>query len=98
MEGAIRSHKDLLVWQKSMSFVVEVYETTKNFPKEEIYGLTNQLRRAAVSIPSNIAEGFNRGSQKEKAQFLRIAYGSTSEIETQLLISRNLGFVSGDQS
>lgn len=89
----LKTHKDLDVWRKSIDFVTMVYKTTGNFPKEELYGLTSQLRRAAVSIPSNIAEGSARKSNKEFIQFLYIALGSTVEIETQLIISKNLMFI-----
>ena len=91
--GNVKSHEDLLVWQMSIEFVTSIYKLTKDFPKTEIYGLTNQMRRAAVSIPSNIAEGAARNSTKEYIQFLYIALGSVSEIDTQLIISKNLGFV-----
>jgi len=89
----ITSYKNLIVWQKAKDFVVTLYKSTEQFPKHEIFGITGQLRRAAVSIPSNIAEGFNRGSKKEQIQFLRIAYGSGAEVETQLIIARELGYL-----
>ena len=92
-EIGVKTHKDLDVWMKSMDFVTMLYKKTATFPKEEIYGLTNQMRRAAVSIPSNIAEGAARKSNKEFIQFLHIALGSTVEIETQLIISKNLKFI-----
>ena len=92
----VRTHKDLDVWKKSIDFVTQLYKVTDVFPKEEIYGLTNQLRRAAVSIPSNIAEGAARKSNKEFIQFLHIALGSTVEIETQLIISKNLKFMNDE--
>lgn len=85
-------YKDLTVWQKSMDLVVEVYRLTKNLPKEELYGLTNQLRRAAVSIPSNIAEGNGRASTGDYVRFLIIARGSIAEVETQLLICVRLNY------
>ncbi len=85
-------HKNLDVWKTSISIVTDIYQVTKAYPKEEIYGLTNQLRRAAVSIPSNIAEGAARRSNKEFVQFLYISLGSCSEVETQLTISNNLGY------
>lgn len=88
----ISNHKDLDVWKLSMEFVAAIYEMTGSFPREEIYGLTNQMRRAAVSIPSNIAEGAARNSEKEFLQFLHFSLGSAAELETQLLISDNLGF------
>lgn len=84
------SYKDLIVWQKSIDLVTEVYSVTKNFPREEIYGLTSQMRRCAVSIPSNIAEGRNRGTKKDYLQFLRIAFGSGAELETHLTICKRL--------
>ncbi|MFA5010608.1 MAG: four helix bundle protein [Ignavibacteria bacterium] len=86
----IKTHKDLEVWKKSIDLVSEIYEITKSFPKEEIYGLTNQIRRSAVSIPSNIAEGAGRNHDKEFIQFLYIAMGSSSELETQIFICKNL--------
>ena len=86
-------HKELDVWNVSVDFVVQVYEVTKNFPKDELYGLTNQIRRAVVSIPSNIAEGAGRNSRKEFAQFLHIAMGSLGEVETQLVIAERLGYL-----
>ena len=89
----VRTHKDLDVWKKSMSFVTQLYKVTATFPNEEIYGLTNQMRGAAISIPSNIAEGAARKSNKEFIQFLHIALGSSVEIETQLIISKNLKFM-----
>ena len=88
----IQSHKDLIVWQKGIELVLAIYQLTKDFPREEVYGLTSQIRRAAISIPSNIAEGRNRGTRKDFAQFLRIAFGSGAELETQLLIARKLSF------
>jgi four helix bundle protein len=94
----MKTHKDLIVWQKSLDFVTEIYQLTKSYPKDELYGLTNQLRRAAVSIPSNIAEGAARSTKKEFNQFLHISLGSLSEVETQLFISENLGYVSKDDS
>ena len=87
------SYKDLHVWQKGFDLCVEVYAFTKLFPKEEQYGLTSQMRRASVSIPSNIAEGSKRG-KKEFSHFLRIAHGSGAELETQILLAERLGYVS----
>lgn len=88
-----KSHKDLIAWQKAMALVNSIYDLTAAFPKEELFGLSSQMRRAAVSIPSNIAEGSARGTKKEFAQFIRIARGSLAELETQLLITqmRKLG-------
>lgn len=93
----MRTHKDLEVWQQSMRMVTSVYELTKEFPKEEMYGLTNQIRRAAVSVPSNIAEGAARHSRKEFIQFLYIALGSTMEVDTQIIISKNLGYLDNEK-
>jgi four helix bundle protein len=90
----IKSHKELIVWQKSMDLVTRVYEITNRFPKEEIFGLSAQMRRSAISIPSNIAEGRCRGTKKDYVHFLRVAAGSTAELETQVIISRNLKFIS----
>jgi len=87
------SFRDLLAWQKAMALVVDVYRVTEAFPQREIYGLTNQVRRAAVSVPSNIAEGKGRLSKKEFVQFLSKARGSLLEAQTQLEIAFNLGFL-----
>ncbi len=86
-------HKKLEVWKKSIEFVKEIYKLTEEFPSSEGYGLTNQIRRAAVSIPSNIAEGAARLSDKEFIQFLNIALGSCAEVETQLIIANDLNFI-----
>jgi four helix bundle protein len=88
----VQNYSDLIVWQKSMQLVELIYELTKRFPKEEQYGLTNQIRRAAVSIPSNIAEGQARTGSAEFRNFLSIASGSRAEVETQLLIAQKLGY------
>lgn len=93
----MQTHKDLIVWQKSIDLVTEIYKITKNYPKEEIYGITSQIRRSSVSIPSNIAEGYGRKSEKELAHFLYIALGSLSELETQCIISYNLNFIDENQ-
>ncbi len=93
----VKSYKDLLVWQKSLDLVEMIYQVSKAFPKEELYGLTNQLRRAAVSIPSNIAEGHARSSTAEFLRFLSIARGSLAEVETQLLIAHRLSYLPADQ-
>lgn len=90
----MKSHQDLKVWQESVDFVPWIYDITKSFPPEEKYGLTSQIRRNAVSVPSNIAEGFARKGNRELIQFLYIALGSLSELETQLIISQKLGFLS----
>ena len=90
----MKAHHKLKVWERAIDYVTEIYKLTEKFPKEEIYGLTSQMRRAAVSIPSNIAEGAARGSKGEFRKFLAIAQGSISELETQLIISSKLGFCS----
>jgi len=87
------THKDLTVWKKSMNLVILIYKVTGKFPKEELFGLTSQMRRAAVSIPSNIAEGHGRHSEKEVIRFLYISLGSASELETQILLSNKLDFL-----
>lgn len=89
-----KSYKELIVWQKSVDFCVALYAKTDDFPKSEIYGLTAQMRRCVVSIPSNIAEGQRRGHKLEFVQFLRISYGSAAELETQLLIAFKIGYLS----
>ena len=88
----MNSYKDLIVWQKSVDLVGEIYKLTEKFPKSEIFGITSQMRRASISIPSNIAEGFSRRSRKEFSQFLSISFGSGAELETQLLLAKSLGF------
>ena len=90
MNTEIKSHKDLTVWQKSIDLVEKIYRCTERFPRQEIYGLATQMRRAAVSISSNIAEERSRGTRKDFAHFLHMAFGSTSELETQLVIARRL--------
>jgi four helix bundle protein len=89
----MQDFRNLLVWQKSHELVLQVYRASGDFPRDEIYGLTSQIRRAAVSIPSNIAEGCGRGSDAEFARFLIIAMGSSSELEYQLLLARDLGYI-----
>ena len=89
----INSYKDLIVWQKAIQLSLDVYSITKGFPKEELYGIISQMRRAAISIPSNIAEGRCRGSKKEFVQFLRIAHGSLAELSTQSIIAKSLGYM-----
>ncbi|MBR4151834.1 MAG: four helix bundle protein [Selenomonadaceae bacterium] len=89
-----KDHKDLIVWQKSMDLLVEVYHLVKKLPKEETYALSDQMRRAVVSIPSNIAEGRGRSSEKDFLRFLFIARGSRAEIETQLLVCLRLNYLS----
>jgi four helix bundle protein len=87
--GEIKSYKDLLVYKKGLDLVNDIYATTKKYPKEEVFGLTNQMRRAAISVPSNISEGYGRDSTKNYTQFLKISKGSLFELETLLIISRN---------
>src|SRR3989338_11190441 len=89
----INSYKDLIVWQKSFQLVKKIYKVTEKFPHSEIYGLTSQMRRASISMPSNIAEGFVRKHTKEFSQFISIAFGSGAELETQLLLSKELKFM-----
>jgi four helix bundle protein len=93
----VRTFKDLKVWQKSYDLVLEVYKATKGFPSEEKFGLTSQIRRAAVAIPSNIAEGYARRYLKQYIQFLYIAYGSGAELETQLMLAKDLEYLKGDR-
>lgn len=92
----MKNFKDLLIWQKSIELVTFVYKTTKYFPDEEKYGLTNQMRRSAVSVPSNIAEGHMRSTNKDFRQFISIARGSLAELETQSVISYELKYVKDD--
>lgn len=89
----IRSYRDLVVWQKGMVLVTEIYRESRKFPREEIYGLTSQMRRSVVSIPCNIAEGHGRTTRKDYVRFVDIALGSLSELETQLEIARNLDYL-----
>ena len=91
----MKAHHKLKVWKRAIDFVTGIYKLTEGFPKEEIYGLIGQMRRAAVSIPSNIAEGAARDSKREFRKFLSIAQGSASELETQLIIAEKLGFCFG---
>ncbi|HJO93532.1 MAG TPA: four helix bundle protein [Victivallales bacterium] len=93
MRIKIKTYRDLLVWQKSMDLVSEIYKTTKNFPREEQYGLISQIRRCAVSIPSNIAEGYGRNSSNDYIRFLQISVGSLYELQTQIEISYNLKYL-----
>ncbi|MDP3957804.1 MAG: four helix bundle protein [bacterium] len=86
----VHGYKDLIVWQRSIELVIEIYRVTQDFPKNEIYGLTSQMRRSAVSIASNIAEGRLRGTKRDFLQFLRIAYSSGGELETQIIIAKQL--------
>ena len=92
-----KSFKDLIVWQKSYALVLEIYKMTAEFPKSEDYGLSHQMRKAAVSIPSNIAEGYGRRHKAEYKQFLSIAYGSSLELETQFLLAKDLKYARNNQ-
>ncbi|MBS3768559.1 MAG: four helix bundle protein [Candidatus Cloacimonetes bacterium] len=89
----MRTHKDLEVWKRSVNFVTKIYEVTQTYPKQEKYGIVSQIRRAAVSIPSNISEGAARKHKREFIQFLYIALSSLAELETQIIISMNLDFI-----
>lgn len=89
----IQSYKDLLVWQKAFELSLLIYKVTKNFPKDELYGIVSQIRRCAISIPSNIAEGYTRHRKLEYIQFLQIAFASGAELETQLLIAKELNYI-----
>ena len=89
----MRTHKDLEVWKRSVDFVTKIYEVTQTYPKQEKYGIVSQIRRAAVSIPSNISEGAARNHKSEFIQFLYIALSSLAELETQIIISLNLNFI-----
>jgi four helix bundle protein len=93
----IKTHLDLDVWKQSIILVTEIYEITKGFPKDELFGLTSQIRRSAISVPSNISEGSARNQSKEFIRFLQISQGSLSELETQLIISRELGYCSSER-
>ena len=98
MGMSVQNYRDLLVWQKAMDLVQQVYELTKSFPASELYGLSSQVRRAAVSIPSNIAEGQARSSTAEFKHFLSIAQGSRAETETQIILAQRLNYISQEQS
>jgi four helix bundle protein len=93
MTEKIKNFQDLRIWQEGIEVVKDIYILTKKFPKEELYGLTSQMRRSAVSIPSNIAEGFRRYHNKECKQFLYIALGSCAELETQIIITNELDYI-----
>lgn len=93
----LKNYKELKVWQKSYQVGLEIYRITKGFPNEEKYGLTSQIRRAAVSVPSNIAEGYGRKTTPEYIQALYVAYGSNCELETQTLLSGDLGYIKNDE-
>ena len=93
-ESKVRTHRDLDVWKKSIDLVTVIYKYTAEYPKSEMYGLTSQIRRCAVSIPSNIAEGSARTTKKDSSRFLSIVLGSLAELETQLIISKKLNYLS----
>ena len=92
----LKNYKELNVWQKAYNLCIEIYKITRKFPKEELYGLTSQMRRAAVSVPSNIAEGYGRKTTPEYLRSLYIAYGSSCELETQILLSGDLGLMKAE--
>jgi four helix bundle protein len=94
----IKNYQELNIWKRSVEMAIEIYNTSKNFPKEDLYGLTSQMRRASVSIPSNIAEGFNRYHNKEFRQFLYVNLGSCAEVETQLFIAQRLNYVDQEKA
>ena len=96
MPSIIKSFTDLISWQKGHSLVVSIYEVTNSFPKHELYSLGDQMRRCAISITSNIAEGFSRKTYKEKTQFYTIALGSLTELQNQLLVARDVKYISND--
>jgi len=96
-QGRIRDFKELRVWVDGMTLVKEIYKATEKFPQKELYGLSSQLRRCAVSVPSNVAEGFRRNHSKEFQQFLHIALGSLAEAETQILIAGDLGYINSSE-
>ena len=97
MEKKITGYRDLRVWQSGYDLTLELYRLTKRFPKEEIFGLTSQMRRAASSVPANIAEGYERNHRKEYLQFLHIAKGSLGELDTYLLLAKDLGYLSDEE-
>jgi four helix bundle protein len=92
VSNAIKTYRDLIVWQKAMALVTAVYHACRTFPKEELYALTSQIKRAAISVPSNIAEGYGRRSTGDYVRFLQIAAGSLFELQTQLELALNLGY------
>src|ERR1051325_10539090 len=95
--GKIKSFTDLDAWKEGHKLVLEIYKATQKFPKEEVFGLTSQLKRAAVSLTSNIAEGFSRHSYKEKCQFYSVALGSLTEIQSQLMVARDIGYIKKEE-
>ena len=98
MSESIKSYRDLKVWQKAMDLVVQCYKLSQCFPDSERYGLVSQLRRAAVSIPANVAEGWGRNSTKDYIRFVSVAFGSLTEVETHLQIAERLGYINAEQA
>jgi four helix bundle protein len=94
----VRDYRDLIVWQEAMDIAAEVYSLTREFPREEAFGMTSQMRRCAVSIPANIAEGFGRAQRRTFIQFLRIAQGSLKELETHTTLCTRIGLLSAEQA
>ena len=94
----MKSYRDLLVWQRALELAVQIYRLSDGFPRTEIYGLTSQLRRAGASVPSNIAEGYGRGTRREYVQFLLIAQGSLKELETQTILAQRLNYATNAQA
>jgi four helix bundle protein len=97
MQQAKRGHRDLVLWQKSLDLAVDIHRLTRSFPPEERFGLTSQMRRAAVSVASNVAEGAARRTTKDFVAFLHVARGSLAELETQLLLAEQIGYLNGEQ-
>ena len=95
-QGVEKGFQKLIAWQKAYNLALDIYKTTALFPKSEVYGLTNQFRRAAVSVPANIAEGYERQYRKEYIQFLKIAQGSLAEVETYLMFAKDLSYITED--
>lgn len=98
MKEQLHGHRDLECWQIAMKLLVEIYRITRAFPKDELYGLTSQLRRAAVSVPSNLAEGYGRKSKRELRKFVGNSIGSLLEVETQIEIARDLGYLTSQRA
>jgi len=94
----LKNYRELIVWQKSYQLCLEIYRITRSFPKEEKYGLISQIRRAAVSVPSNIAEGYGRKTTPDYVRSLYVAYGSNCELETQILLSKDLGYINNEEA
>jgi four helix bundle protein len=94
----LKNYRELIVWQKSYQLCLDIYRITKGFPKEERYGLTSQIRRAAVSVPSNIAEGYGRKTTLEYIRALYVAYGSNCELETQILLAKDLNYIKNEDA